>query len=286
MLVPLQNYYIIPTDFAMKKVLSTPDLTRDEKLMAFNRLLTIMDELRENCPWDKKQTLETLRHLTIEETYELSDSILDGDLQEVKKELGDLMLHMVFYARIASELKAFDITDVLNSICEKLIERHPHIYSDVIANDEETVKANWEKIKLKTGNKSVLEGVPRTLPAMVKAMRVQDKARGVGFDWEEKGQVWQKVEEEMREFKNEFNTESNEAINKEKAMAEFGDLLFSLVNYARFINIDPEEALERTNKKFIKRFQYLEIESAKDGKKMGEMTLAEMDEYWERAKSR
>jgi MazG family protein len=268
----------------MKKVLSSPDLNREAKLQAFDRLLTIMDELRENCPWDKKQTLESLRHLTIEETYELSDAILEGDLTEVKKELGDILLHMVFYARIASELKAFDISEVLNSISEKLIERHPHIYGDVIANDEETVKSNWEKIKLKTGNKSVLEGVPKTLPALVKAIRIQDKARGVGFDWEKKEQVWQKVEEEMQEFKHEFNVESTERINSEKAMEEFGDLLFSLVNYARFINIDPEEALERTNKKFIKRFQYLESESAKDGKKMGEMTLAEMDEYWEKAK--
>ena len=272
--------------------LSAPDLNREAKLKAFDRLLTVMDELRENCPWDKKQTLETLRHLTIEETYELSDAILEGDLNEVKKELGDLMLHLTFYSRIASETKAFDIADVLNSICEKLIERHPHVYGDVIANDEKTVKENWEKIKLRTGNKSVLEGVPKTLPALVKAIRIQDKARGVGFDWEKKEQVWQKVEEEMQEFKNEFlpvgqagNAEANEAINREKAMAEFGDLLFSLVNYARFINIDPEEALERTNKKFIKRFQYLETESAKDGKKMGEMTLAEMDEYWNRAKS-
>src|SRR6478609_608127 len=269
----------------MKKPISAPDLTREEKLKAFDRLLTIMNELRENCPWDKKQTLESLRHLTIEETYELSDSILDGNLNEVKKELGDLMLHNVFYARIASEQKAFDIADVLNSICDKLVERHPHIYSDVIAEDEQTVKSNWEKIKLKTGNKSVLEGVPKSLPALVKAMRIQDKARGVGFDWERKEQVWEKVEEEMSEFKAEFNVSSNEAINKEKAQAEFGDLLFSLVNYARFINIDPEEALERTNKKFIKRFQYLETESAKDGKQMGEMTLAEMDEYWNRAKS-
>ena len=268
----------------MKKPFSAPDLNRAEKLQAFDRLLTVMNELRENCPWDKKQTLESLRHLTIEETYELSDAILEGDLHEVKKELGDLMLHNVFYARIASEKGTFDIADVLNSICDKLIERHPHIYSDVIANDEETVKANWEKIKLKTGNKSVLEGVPKSLPALVKAIRIQDKARGVGFDWEKKEQVWEKVEEEMQEFKSEFNAETNEAINKEKAMAEFGDLLFSLVNYARFINIDPEEALERTNKKFIKRFQYLEIESAKDGKQMGEMTLAEMDEYWNRAK--
>jgi MazG family protein len=269
----------------MKKPVSSPDPNRPEKLLAFDRLLTVMNELRENCPWDKKQTLESLRHLTIEETYELSDAILEGDLNEVKKELGDLMLHNVFYARIASEKNKFDIADVLNSICDKLIERHPHIYSDVIANDEETVKANWEKIKLKTGNKSVLEGVPKSLPALVKAIRIQDKARGVGFDWEKKEQVWEKVEEEMQEFKSEFNAETNQAINKEKAMAEFGDLLFSLVNYARFINIDPEEALERTNKKFIKRFQYLEIESAKDGKQMGEMTLAEMDEYWNRAKT-
>src|SRR5688572_11444129 len=268
----------------MKKVLSTPDLTREAKLQAFDRLLTIMDELRENCPWDKKQTLESLRHLTIEETYELSDSILEGNLSEIKKELGDILLHMVFYARISSELKAFDITDVLNSICDKLVERHPHIYGDVVANDEQTVKANWEKIKLKTGNKSVLEGVPTSLPALVKAIRIQDKARGVGFDWEKKEQVWEKVEEEMQEFKNEFNIDSDAKIDSEKAMAEFGDLLFSLVNYSRFINIDPEEALERTNKKFIKRFQYLESESAKDGKKMGEMTLAEMDEYWNKAK--
>jgi MazG family protein len=268
----------------MKKVLSTPDPNREEKLQAFSRLLTVMDELRENCPWDKKQTLESLRHLTIEETYELSDAILEGNLQEIKKEIGDIMLHLVFYSRIASEMKAFDIAEVLNAQCEKLIERHPHIYSDVVANDEETVKANWEKIKLKK-NKSVLEGVPQSLPALVKAMRIQDKARGVGFDWEKKEQVWEKVEEEMQEFKQEFNAESDHPVDREKAMAEFGDLLFSLVNYARFINIDPEEALERTNKKFIKRFQYLESESAKDGKKMGEMTLAEMDKYWEKAKN-
>jgi XTP/dITP diphosphohydrolase len=195
------------------------------------------------------------------------------------------MLHLVFYSRITSEQNAFDITDVLHSICDKLIERHPHIYSDVIAEDEETVKANWEKIKLKTGNKSVLEGVPKSLPAMVKAMRIQDKARGVGFDWDKKEQVWEKVEEEMQEFKEEFNVTSSESIDKVKATAEFGDLLFSLVNYSRFLNIDAEEALERTNKKFIKRFQYLETESAKDGKKLGEMTLAEMDEYWNRAKN-
>lgn len=269
----------------MKKPFSSPDPNREAKVKAFDRLLTIMDELRENCPWDKKQTLESLRHLTIEETYELSDSILDGDLQEIKKELGDLMLHNVFYARIASEKGVFDIADVLNSICDKLIERHPHVYGDVVANDETTVKANWEKIKLNTGNKSVLEGVPKSLPAMVKAIRIQDKARGVGFDWEKKEQVWEKVEEEMQEFKDEFNAVDPEQINKEKATAEFGDLLFSLVNYARFINIDPEEALERTNKKFIKRFQFLESEAAKDGKRLGEMTLEEMDVYWNKAKS-
>lgn len=269
----------------MKKPLSKPDPNREAKLKAFDRLLTTMDELRENCPWDKKQTLESLRHLTVEETYELSDSILEGNLTEVKKELGDLMLHNVFYARIASEKGAFDIADVLNAICDKLVERHPHVYGDVVATDEKTVKENWEKIKLKTGNKSVLEGVPVALPAMVKATRIQDKARGVGFDWEKKEQVWEKVEEEMNEFKNEFNVVDAKSINKEKATAEFGDLLFSLVNYARFIDIDPEEALERTNKKFIKRFQYLEQESAKDGKKLGEMSLYEMDMYWERAKT-
>lgn len=269
----------------MKEIKSTPDHKREEKLKAFDRLLTVMDQLRENCPWDKKQTLQSLRHLTIEETYELSDAILDGDLPEIKKELGDLMLHNVFYARIASEKNAFDIADVLNAICDKLIERHPHIYSDTVADDEETVKANWEKIKLKTGNKSVLEGVPTSLPALVKAIRIQDKARGVGFDWERKEQVWEKVEEEMQEFKKELNAGAGEAVDNERAMAEFGDLLFSLVNYARFIGIDPEEALERTNKKFIRRFQYLETASAADGKKMGEMSLAEMDVYWERAKN-
>lgn len=269
----------------MKKPIVTPDVNRQEKLKAFDRLLTIMDELRENCPWDKKQTLESLRHLTIEETYELSDAILEGDLSEIKKEIGDLMLHLVFYSRIASERKAFDVADVLNSICDKLIQRHPHIYSDVVANDEQTVKANWEKLKLKHGNTSVLEGVPKTLPALVKAIRIQDKARGVGFDWERKEQVWEKVEEEMQEFKSEFNAADLAKIDRDKAMAEFGDLLFSLVNYARFIDIDPEEALERTNKKFIKRFQYLETESARDGKRLGEMSLAEMDAYWNRAKS-
>lgn len=270
----------------MQEPKAPQDPKRKDKLEAFDRLLTIMDELRLNCPWDKKQTISSLRHLTIEETYELSDAILDQDLSEVGKELGDIMLHLVFYARIASEQGAFDIADVLNGICEKLIHRHPHIYGDVEANDEETVKANWEKIKLKEkgGKKSVLGGVPRTLPALVKAMRIQEKARGVGFDWERKEQVWEKVEEEMQEFKEEYNAEAAENIDKEKATAEFGDLLFSLINYARFIDINPEEALELTNKKFIRRFQYLEEESAKEGKVLGEMTLAEMDEYWNKAK--
>jgi len=262
------------------------DIRRKEKLEAFDRLLTIMDELRLNCPWDKKQTLESIRHLTIEETYELSDAILTENLEEVKKEIGDLMLHMVFYSKIADEQKVFDIGDALNAISDKLVHRHPHIYSDVEANDEEAVKANWEKIKLKEkGNTSVLGGVPTSLPALVKAIRIQDKARGIGFDWEKKEQVWEKVEEEMQEFKAEFNVAENEAIDKKKALGEFGDLLFSLVNYSRFIDIDPEEALERTNLKFIKRFQYLEAESKKDGKSIGEMSLEEMDHYWEKAKS-
>ncbi|MCX7636559.1 MAG: nucleoside triphosphate pyrophosphohydrolase [Cyclobacteriaceae bacterium] len=265
-----------------KKPLSKPDERRAEKLRAFDRLLTIMDELRENCPWDKKQTLESLRHLTIEETFELSDAILENKLEEIKKELGDLMLHNVFYARIASEQGAFDIADVLNAICDKLIERHPHIYSDVVAEDEQTVKANWEKLKLKEGKKSVLEGVPQSLPALVKAMRIQDKARGVGFDWEKPEQVWEKVQEELKEL---HEVASAPAADRQKIMAEFGDVLFSLVNYARFIGIDPEEALERTNKKFISRFRYLESESAKDGKKLQDMTLTEMDLYWERAKA-
>ncbi len=260
-----------------KKPLSAPDTNRQAKLEAFDRLLTIMDELRENCPWDKKQTMETLRHLTIEETYELSDAIIENDLEEVKKELGDLMLHMVFYARLGDEKKSFDVADVLNSVSDKLIRRHPHIYGDIDAEDEETVKANWEKIKLKEkGNQSVLGGVPKSLPALVKAMRIQEKARGVGFDWDNQDQVWEKVQEEMHEFQEESN--------KEQQAGEFGDLLFSLINYARFVDINPEEALERTNKKFIKRFQYLESESKKDGKSLGEMTLEEMDKYWERAK--
>ena len=250
-----------------------------EKLAAFERLLIIMDELREQCPWDKKQTMETLRHLTIEETYELTDAILDKDMDEIKGELGDIMLHLVFYSKIASETNDFDISDVLNTVCDKLVERHPHIYGDVEVQNEEEVKANWEKIKLKSGKKSVLEGVPKSLPAMVKAVRIQDKARGVGFDWDNKEQVWEKVQEELNEFKVEVDNKSD------KIEDEFGDLLFSMINYSRFISINPETALERTNKKFIKRFQYLETESKKDGKDMSTMTLEEMDEYWNKAKT-
>lgn len=259
--------------------------SRKDKLEAFDRLLTIMDELREQCPWDRKQTIESLRHLTIEETFELSDAILDNDLEEVKKELGDILLHIVFYAKIGDEKGAFDIARVIDSLCEKLIRRHPHIYGDTEAKDDEAVKQNWEKIKLKEkGNKSVLGGVPRSLPALIKAMRIQEKARGVGFDWEEKSQVWEKVEEEMQEFKSEFNAAESTEIDQEKATAEFGDLLFSLINYARFININPEEALEKTNRKFIHRFQYLEDAARKTGKRLDEMTLAEMDVYWNEAK--
>jgi len=255
----------------------------DERLNAFKRLLDIMDDLRSQCPWDKKQTFESLRHLTIEETYELSDAILEGDKEEIRKEVGDLMLHLVFYAKIGSETNDFDITEVLNGICEKLINRHPHIYSDVKVADEEEVKANWERIKLKEkGGKnevrSVLEGVPASLPSLVKASRIQDKARGVGFDWERKEQVWEKVEEEIKEFKHEVDTGSS------KIEAEFGDVLFSLVNYARFLKINPDDALEKTNKKFIKRFQYLESESKKAGKDLADMTLDEMDVYWNKAK--
>jgi len=248
------------------------------KLQAFERLLLIMEDLRAKCPWDKKQTISSLRHLTIEETYELADAILNEDMQEIKEEIGDIMLHMVFYSKIASETGDFDIADSLNTVCDKLIERHPHIYGDVIAKTEEEVKRNWEKIKLKSGKKSVLEGVPKSLPAMVKATRIQEKARGIGFDWDDQSQVWDKVEEEIGELKHEIQQKSSYIED------EFGDVLFSLINYARFIGVDPETALEKTNIKFIKRFQYLETESKKDGKVMGEMTLDEMDEYWNKAK--
>lgn len=270
----------------MKKVNVSKDINREEKLKAFDRLLTIMDELRENCPWDKKQTIESLRHLTLEETYELSDAIVEGNMNEIRKELGDILLHIVFYARIASESQQFDIADVLNGLCDKLINRHPHIYGDVEANDDEAVKRNWERIKLKEKkDQTVLGGVPDSLPALIKAMRIQEKARGVGFDWEEKSQVWEKVEEEMKEFKSEFNIDNDQEIDHQKARDEFGDLLFSLVNYARFIEVNPEEALERTNKKFISRFKYLEEQSRKDGKNLEDMSLEEMDYYWNKAKS-
>ena len=250
----------------------------DPRPKAFERLLDIMDDLRAKCPWDMKQTLESIRHLTIEEVYELSDAILDKDTEEIRKELGDIMLHLVFYSKIASETNDFDITDVLNGICEKLIHRHPHIYGDVEVADEEEVKANWEKLKLKEGKKSVLEGVPRSLPSLVKASRIQDKARGVGFDWDNKDQVLEKVHEELEELQVEVTSGSD------RIMDEFGDVLFSLINYARFLNIDPDEALERTNKTFIQRFQYLESEAKKSNKDLQDMTLAEMDVFWEQAK--
>lgn len=253
--------------------------SRQTQLEAFDRLLTIMDELRSQCPWDKKQTIQTLRHLTIEETYELGDAILENDLNEVKKELGDVLLHIVFYAKIGSETNDFDIADVCNEICDKLVHRHPHIYGDVVVEDEEEVKRNWENLKLKEGKKSVLEGVPKGLPALVKANRIQDKVAGIGFDWEKPEQVWEKVEEELAEFQEEVKNQ-----DADKMEAEFGDVLFSMVNYARFLNISPENALERTNKKFIKRFQYLEDKAKGIGKSIKEMTLEEMDIFWEEAK--
>jgi XTP/dITP diphosphohydrolase len=248
------------------------------KLEAFGRLLKIMDELREQCPWDKKQTLESLRHLTIEETYELADAILENNLDELKGEIGDIMLHMVFYAKIADEKGAFDIEDVLNFLCEKLIRRHPHIYGDTKVENEEEVKANWEKIKLQEGKKSILSGVPNSLPALVKAYRIQDKAKQVGFEWENKEQVFDKVKEEMQELQDEVY-ESNQ--KQEKIEEEFGDLMFALINYARFLKVDPELALERTNRKFIKRFQYIEDNAPKD---LQEMTLEEMVALWNQAK--
>jgi len=253
--------------------------SRKDQLLAFDRLLTIMDELREQCPWDKKQTMESLRHLTIEEVYELGDAILDKDQEEIKKELGDVLLHLVFYAKIGSETNDFDIADVSNAICEKLISRHPHIYGDVKVTDEEEVKRNWEKLKLKEGKKSVLEGVPKSLPAMVKASRIQEKVKGVGFDWEEPQQVFEKLQEELGELQHEID-----ANDKDKMETEFGDVLFSMVNYARFLNINPENALERTNKKFIKRFQYLEEKATQINKPLSDMSLAEMDIFWNEAK--
>lgn len=247
------------------------------KLDAFARLLTIMDELREQCPWDRKQTFQTLRNLTIEETYELADAILEEDIQGIKEEIGDLMLHMVFYAKIGDEQKSFDIADALNAVCDKLIKRHPHIYGDVKAQDEEDVKRNWEQLKLQEGKKSVLAGVPKSLPAMVKAYRMQEKTKQVGFEWENAGQVWDKVEEEIQEFKETLEQD----MSQERREEEFGDILFSLINYARFVKIDPETALERVNSKFKKRFEYIEAHAPKD---LNDMTLAEMDLLWEAAK--
>ena len=253
--------------------------SREKQLEALDRLLTIMDELRAQCPWDKKQTMESLRYLTIEETYELGDAILDKDLQEVKKELGDLLIHIFFYAKIGSETGDFDIADVSDTISEKLIQRHPHIYADVSVTDEEDVKRNWEAIKLREGKKSVLEGVPVSLPALVKANRIQDKAAGVGFDWEEPGQVLEKVKEELEELNKEIDSG-----DQDKIESEFGDVLFSLVNYARFLKINPENALERTNKKFIHRFKHLEEKAKQKGQSLTEMSLEEMDVYWNEAK--
>lgn len=250
----------------------------DRRLIAFKRLLDIMDDLREKCPWDQKQTFESLRNLTIEETYELADAITAKNLEELKGEIGDLLLHMVFYCKIASEKKAFDIEDAINTVCDKLVHRHPHIYGNVQVEDEEEVKKNWEKLKLKEGKKSVLEGVPGSLPALVKATRIQEKAKGIGFEWETAKDVWKKVKEEMNEFEAEMNT------NSDKMEEEFGDLLFSLVNYARFIDLSPESALSKTNQKFIARFQLMEKLIKKDNKEIESMPLIEMDEYWNKAK--
>lgn len=270
----LKNTYIL--HFMVQK-----ESNKTNALVAFEKLLNIMDELREKCPWDKEQTLESIRPLTIEETYELSESILDGDLELIKKELGDILLHIVFYSKIGSEKNAFDITDVINSICNKLIYRHPHVFGDVLVKDTKEVLENWEQLKTKEkdGNKTILSGVPKVLPALIKANRIQEKVRAVGFDWEERAQVWEKVEEEMNEFKHEL--ENN---NEDKIEAEFGDLLFSLVNVARLYNIEPETALERTNKKFIKRFGYLEQKTIKQGRSLKTMTLDEMNVIWEEAK--
>ena len=251
----------------------------ESKKLAFERLLIIMDELREKCPWDKKQTMDSLRYLTIEELYELSDAILNNDMQEIKKELGDILLHIIFYARIASETNDFDITDVINSICDKLIYRHPHIYGDVKVSDEKDVKRNWEKLKLKEGKKSVLQGVPNSLPALIKAFRIQEKVRGGGFDWDDTKQVWNKVLEEIEELK--FEVKKG---NQDKIESEFGDVLFALINYSRFINVNPENALERTNKRFMKRFLIMEKLIKQDNLELSDMNLQEMDIYWNKSK--
>lgn len=250
----------------------------DKRLLAFERLLNIMDDLREKCPWDQKQTFQSLRHLTIEESYELTDAILEEDWDSLQGEIGDLMLHLVFYAKIGSEQGLFDITSVLDQICDKLVHRHPHIYGDVEVQDEEEVKRNWEKLKLKEGKKSVLEGVPNSLPAMVKAIRIQEKAKGIGFEWSDKKDVWEKVKEELQEY------EAEEANNSEHREEEFGDLLFSLINYSRFVDINPENALAKTNNKFKKRFQLMEQQIAEDGLVINELNLEKLDVYWEKAK--
>lgn len=261
----------------------TPPPIKHTAAESFERLIEVLNTLRIECPWDRKQTMESLRHLTIEELYELTDAILEKDYQEIKKELGDILMHLVFYARIAEEEGKFNIVDVLNSVCDKLINRHPHIYGDIEVKDDEEVKQNWENIKLKEGNRSVLQGVPQSLPALVKAYRIQDKVRGVGFDWEDKKEVWKKVEEELAEFKAEFDLDSD-LINTERAEQEFGDLLFSLINYGRHLGINPENALEKTNKKFIHRFTYLENKAKEKGLVLKDMTLEEMDVYWNEAK--
>ena len=254
---------------------------KHEYTEAFGRILKIMDVLREQCPWDRKQTMLSLKNLTIEETYELADAILEGDLKTVKEELGDILLHIIFYAKIAEEQGAFNIADVINQECEKLIHRHPHIYGDVKVTSEEDVKQNWEKLKLKEGKESILEGVPNSLPAVVKAYRIQEKAKQVGFEWETIDQVWEKVEEELREL-NEIKDDP--AVDPAKIEDEFGDIMFALINYSRFLKVDPEAALERTNKKFIRRFQYIEKTAKAEGKKLEDMTLGEMDELWNQAK--
>lgn len=261
----------------------TPPPIKHTAAESFERLIEVLNTLRIECPWDRKQTMESLRHLTIEELYELTDAILEKDYQEIKKELGDILMHLVFYAKIAEEEDKFNIVDVLNSVCDKLINRHPHIYGDIEVKDDEEVKQNWESIKLKEGNRSVLQGVPQSLPALVKAYRIQDKVRGVGFDWEDKKEVWKKVEEELAEFKAEFDLNSDH-INTERAEQEFGDLLFSLINYGRHLGINPENALEKTNKKFIHRFTYLENKAKEKGLVLKDMTLEEMDVYWNEAK--
>ena len=272
-----KNTYLAKKNVCMKY----PDPERAQKLAAFDRLLTIMDELRNECPWDKKQTIESIRHLTIEETFELSDAILNNDIDEIKKELGDILLHIVFYSKIASETNQFSITEVIDSLCDKLVERHPHIYADTIAEDEEAVKQNWEQIKQKEkGRKDgVMSGVPNSMPPLLKALRIQEKARGVGFDWDNSNQVWDKVNEELGELQEAID--NNDEVETEK---EFGDVIFALINYARFIKVNPENALEKTNRKFISRFTYMENVIKKEGKVLSELSLNEMDEYWNAAK--